>query len=294
MAYESFGEASRSAVREAARRTGLKLEGLELLRLGERAVYRLDGGHVVARVGRPRDAGTMARREVEVARWLTAEGLPVVRPLAGEQPLIAHGLFVSLWENVEGDWTRPAALARALRELHGLKPPAALDLPDFDPLRQISEGIEAAKGLSAAERGVLRAEVERVSAALPQVDLRMPRSVIHGDANIGNILLRPDGVAVLFDLGGACWGPPEWDLVTTAVYRDLGWHTDDEYAEFCEVYGFDVSEIAGFPVLKSLQELRMTTWLAQKDGESPAITEEIRQRVADLQNPDAPRNWHPY
>ena len=79
----------------------------------------------------------------------------------------------------------------------------------------------------------------------------LPAGPVHGDANIGNILRRQaDGVAVLIDLDGFASGPREWDLVLTAMYFErFGWHTAAEYAEFAEVYGFDVMAWPGYPAV---------------------------------------------
>ncbi|MEV6982263.1 phosphotransferase [Sphaerisporangium sp. NPDC051017] len=190
--------------------------------------------------------------------------------------------------------SRSAELGRLLRRLHLLKPPESLSLPNLHVLDQAQGRIERARGLSEAERGALSGEADRLSDALPKVEFRLPRSVIHGDANIGNVLKQPDGRVVMFDLGGVCWGPPEWDLTATAVYRDLGWHSEDEYREFCEVYGFDVAQLSGWPVLKALQELRMVCWLAMKFEEDEEIADEVRRRVDDLAHPGRARDWRPY
>jgi len=80
----------------------------------------------------------------------------------------------------------------------------------------------------------------------------------------------------------------------TAVYRDLGWHTDAEYAAFCEVLGRDVTRDPEWPILKAVQELRMTCWLAQKAASDQGIADEFAARVADLGDPGRPRRWQPY
>lgn len=289
----SFADRSRVAVREAAGLAGLSCEGVELLRVGDRAVFRLAEGRVIARVARPGGFGN-AQREVKVARWLLSEGMPVVEPLAGQQPVDADGLAVSLWWTAEGDWTTPVELGRLLRRFHSLKPPGSLSLPGLDVLDQARGRAKRARGLSAAEHDVLLGAADRLDGELAGVEFELPRSVIHGDANIGNVLKQPDGRVVMFDLGGVCWGPPEWDLTATAVYRDLGWHSRDQYREFCEVYGFDVTRMSGWPVLKSLQELRMVCWLALKFQDGEEIAEEVRRRVDDLANPERSRDWRPY
>jgi len=149
-------------------------------------------------------------------------------------------------------------------------------------------------GLDAEIRGELESMIAQreieLSAAL---DGREP-VVLHGDANIGNILLTAENKAVLLDLEGFCLGPRIWDLMITAVYRDLGWHTEAEYAAFCDVYGADPSIDPAFPTIKAAQELRMVCWSAQRAAADPAIGEEFTTRVADLRCPDRPRQWHPY
>jgi aminoglycoside phosphotransferase (APT) family kinase protein len=69
----------------------------------------------------------------------------------------------------------------------------------------------------------------------------LPQGVIHGDANVGNVLHDSDGNAVVIDLDGFAIGPHEWDLALTAIYYDsFGWHTREEYETFVCVYGFDI------------------------------------------------------
>lgn len=288
-----FADTAVHAAIGAAQAAGIPATTPKLLRLGERAVLTLAGGRVIARVERSADRRDLAEREVEVARWLGRAGLPVGRPLDGKQPFDAAGTVVTLWEAVEGEWTVPADLAALLARLHRLWPPAALALPELDPFDRLAERAALVRGLSPAEKTRLADLVEELRGAYAQVRPVLPRAVIHGDANIGNVLKTRRG-AVLFDLDGVCWGPPEWDLVLTALYRELGWHSDEEYRAFCDAYGFDVTTWDGYPVFKRIRELRMVSWLAQKAGESREIDEEIHRRLADLTDPRRPRRWRPY
>jgi hypothetical protein len=87
---------------------------------------------------------------------------------------------------------------------------------------------------------------------------------------------------------------PEWDLMVTATeHHSLGWQTDEQYAAFVAAYGRDLRDWAGFPVLRGLQEFKMTTWLMQNIAESPQVAEEHAHRIATLRDDDAPRNRHP-
>jgi len=287
-----FAEVAVCAAVEAAQAAGITTDTPELLRLGERAVLTLADGRVIARVERGADRYETAAREVAVARWLDREGIRVGHPLGGEQPYRVRGTVVTLWEKVDGEWTVPAELAAILVRLHRLAPPPSLCLPTLDPFDRTDERIAGA-ALAPAYRDTLRGIAEQLRGEYEQVRPVLPRCVVHGDANIGNVLATPDGV-VLFDLDGVCRGPAEWDLVLTALYRDLGWHTDAEYAAFCDVYGFDVTVWDGYAVFKRIRELRMVSWLAQKAGENPRIDEEIHRRITDLADPSRPRHWHPY
>ncbi len=264
----------------------------ELIRAGERAVFRLGNGRVIARVERSAERREEADREVRAARWLADQGIPVSEPLLGDQPVLAEDTAVTFWEAVDGQWTVPKELAVLLRALHHLTPPPTLHLPELDPFDRIGERIDTAR-LSEPQRDTLRRVHRDLAHHVDPVEPVLGRHVIHGDANIGNVLATEHGT-VLFDLDGICWGPPEWDLVLTALYRDLGWHTDAEYADFCTAYGFDVTAWNGYPLYKAVRELRMTTWLAQKTGESPEIDTEIEQRITDLADPERPRSWRPY
>ncbi|WP_017606673.1 phosphotransferase enzyme family protein [Nocardiopsis alkaliphila] len=294
---EDFTERAIRAVHTAAQALGIPEtsahHGPELIRMGERAVFRLRDGAVIARVERSAARWVEADREVRAARWLAEQNLPVSRPLPGGQPVLAENTAVTLWEGVQGEWTVPRELAGLLCTLHSLTPPPTLELPELDPFDRVAERIDTAPGLSPTQRERLREVHGDLAAQFPTTKPVLGTHVIHGDANIGNVLVTPTGV-VLFDLDGICWGPPEWDLVLTALYRDLGWHSEDEYADFCEVYGFDVTFWEGYPLYKQVRELRMTTWLAQKRGESSEIDAEIDRRVNDLSDPRRPREWSPY
>ncbi|PSK96197.1 phosphotransferase family enzyme [Murinocardiopsis flavida] len=281
------------AAKHAADQAHIGSSGTTLLRLGERAVVALDHGRVIARVERSARNHEGARREVRVARWLDSAGLPVGRPLPGAQPWISgDGAVVTLWEAIYGEWTVPVELATLLARLHRLAPPADLELPALAPFSRIGDRIHRAQ-IPSEDKQVLQRRLIDLRAAYAGVRTGLARSVIHGDANIGNVQMTKHG-AVLYDLDGVCWGPPEWDLVLTALYTGLGWHTETEYREFCTVYGFDVRTWEGYPVYKRVWELIMVSWLAQKAGESVEVDTEIQVRIADLADPARPRAWNPY
>jgi len=117
---------------------------------------------------------------------------------------------------------------------------------------------------------------------------------VHGDAHVQNLIVRPDGVPVLIDLEGFALGAPESDLCVTATEHEIGWHTDAQYEEFCDAYGRDVKDWVGFPVLKQINQLKMTTWLMQNIADGPDVAGEFRVRLRTIRDGAAPRPWKPF
>ncbi|MEY9855103.1 aminoglycoside phosphotransferase (APT) family kinase protein [Catenulispora sp. GAS73] len=280
---------------DAASCAGLPQDGWRTVRIGERAVFRHDATDLIAKVGRSAQRFAAAKREVRVARWLTSSGLPVERPFDVAQPDATCALPVTFWHAVAGEWTTPDRLAEILRELHKLTPPAYLALPKLDPFARMRERLVSSPGLKAEVRDELESMIARQETELPVALAGREDVVLHGDANIGNILLlTAEDEAILLDLEGFCLGPRIWDLMITAVYRDLGWHTEAEYAAFCAAYGETPSDDPAFPTVAAVQQLRMVCWLAQRTGDYPVIAEEFATRLADLRDPARPRLWRPY
>lgn len=289
-----FAQVAREVLVDAASRAGLPRDGWRPVRIGERAVYRNDAKGLIAKVGRSVQRFVPAEREVRIAKWLIYSDLPVERPLDVEQPDPRCALPVTFWHAVDGEWTTPDRLAEILRELHKLTPPAHLALPQLDPFAMMRQRLAGSSGLDAGVRGELDSMIAQREVELPAVLSGRDHVVLHGDANIGNVLLTTGNGAVLFDLEGFCIGPRIWDLTITAVYRDLGWHTETEYAAFCNAYGEDPSDDPAFPTVETVQLLHMVCWLAQSAGEDPAIGEEFAIRLADLRDLGQPRRWRPY
>jgi Ser/Thr protein kinase RdoA (MazF antagonist) len=295
---EFSAESTKQALAEACGAAGLDSAGAELLRLGENAIYRLRSVPLVARIARTVDYLPDIVTEVAVARWLASADFPSVR-LAGpdDQPVVADGRVVTFWELVSEreEYGTVRELGLLLRQLHDLVPPSSLVLPELEPFRRVEPRIRQAD-LPEEDRLFLRSRLEELRGQYVGLQFALPPGPVHGDANIGNILRRQDdGRAVLIDLDGFADGPREWDLVLTAMYYErFGWHTAEEYAEFTQVYGFDVMAWPGYRVLRDIRELIMVTWLAQNTGESQRIAAEVRKRIVDLRGGDGRRDWAPY
>ena len=96
---------------------------------------------------------------------------------------------------------------------------------------------------------------------------------------------------MLSDFESSAIGPREWDLLPTAIAVERYGLSEDRYQQFAATYGFDVRSWPGYPVLREIRELTMTTWIMQNTGESPVIADEFARRVGSLRR-DLERAWN--
>ncbi|WFB07392.1 aminoglycoside phosphotransferase family protein [Streptomyces sp. LX-29] len=294
-----FTESSASAVlQEACRTAGLDPSGAELLRLGSNAVYRLASISAVVRIARDPGSLDEMTRAVRVARWLEAEDFPATRVLPRvRQPLEAGGSVVTFWESAQDDeeYARLDELADLLRRLHWLEEPESLGLPYFDPFARLDAGLRALDGVGKDDRSFLEKRAGELHKAYDGLDFVLPFGMIHGDANIGNVIRHRAGQAILIDLDGFALAPREWDLVLTAIYYErFGWHTRAEYESFVYHYGFDLMNWPGYPVLADVRELMMVVWLGHQVTTSAEAAEEFTRRVNALRTGASRRDWRPF
>ncbi|HKN53827.1 MAG TPA: phosphotransferase [Amycolatopsis sp.] len=216
MADARTGSAVAAALTVAAR-LGLPTTSPEVLHERSNVLVRL--GPVVARVpatvllARP-DPAPWPARDVAVSRYLTERGVLVVSPTTDPQPgpHFADGLPVTLWHYTPHDPDveyAPAEIAKSLARVHT----ALRDYPGELPLRGPLDDLDrifAAHGDSmdgAAPR--LRAEAERLEAAIPTNSVQ----ALHGDAHPGNVLATAAGPCWL-DFEDTWREPLAWDLAT--------------------------------------------------------------------------------
>ncbi|SDU87959.1 phosphotransferase enzyme family protein [Jiangella alkaliphila] len=276
----------------ACRRIGLDPSPAQLIRRAENSIYRLPG-QVVARVGRSGQTAA-AGNEVRVARWLERSGLAAVRVLPGvEQPVDVDGIPVTFWRALPPH--QEAAhrqLAGVLRRLHALDPPGEFALPELAPFVRVRDRIEAAPTVSAADRRWLLGYLADLEARHAELPDGLAARAVHGDAWTGNVVSDDDGTVWLLDLERFAFGPPEWDLVSTAV-RLTSFGTLDAagYADFCAAYGYDVTGWAGYETLRDIRELRACSYMLQHAGRSDAARAEAELRVACLRGVSGDRPW---
>jgi aminoglycoside phosphotransferase len=276
---------------------GFEPAGAQLLRLGEHAMFRL-AAPVVVRIARSAAYEADARKEVSVAQWLEDAGYPAVRALAVEQPIVVDRRVVTFWQALSDDgahYGTTGEVAALLVRLHGLTAPASLELADLQPFARVTRRIELALWLSSEDREFLRAKHQQLAQRYERLAFVLPHGVIHGDASVGNVIRDTAGQAILIDLDGFAIGPREWDLVLTAMYYDsFGWHAKAEYEQFAGVYGFDVMQWPGYPVLREVREFLMVTWLSQKGADDERAATEVRKRIASLRSGGSRRDWLPF
>jgi aminoglycoside phosphotransferase (APT) family kinase protein len=289
-------ENARRALTSACQRLGQPSTGAELIRIGSNAVFRVDA-ETVARVAPSVGHQQNARKQIDVSRWLARVGYPAVRALDVEQPVEADGRVVTFWESIAPE-TRYAPIgdvARLIRRLHDLDAPQDVMLPDLRPFGTPGDPLPDLPSIQADDAAFLHERIEWARRRFLELPYVLPRGIVHGDANVGNVLVDPDGHAVLIDLDGFSVGPREWDLVQTALFADrLGWHSRQEYDEFAEVYGYDLLTWSGYGDLADMREIAMTTWLCRKAADSPATATEAQKRVQAIRTGSSRLDWGAY
>ena len=266
---------------EACAQAGLASDGAELLRLGENAIYQLAAGPIVVRIARSADRLPRVQRELCVARWLAASNVPAVRVIDEiEQPILVHDRPVTFWRTVTGGDPAPnhIDLARLLAAFHKA-PDCPCELASFDPLRTSASRLAKAETVPPDDRDFLRARCDDLNDELQHLEYALPRGPIHGDAHTKN-LLTDHGQVVLLDFESAAIGPREWDLLPSAIGVERYGRSETQYREFADTYGFDVRAWSGYPVLREIRELTMTTWIMQNVGESSAMADEVAPESA--------------
>lgn len=279
-------------VQMASDAVGVCLFEPTLIRYGENVIWKINAS-TVARIGRKGQVEA-ARREVNIANWLAEHDFPAVRLIPGlAQPIEMSGRPVTFWQALPSHRQGTVKhVAHLLRRLHDLPQPTSFDPGQLQPFVRLQERIDEASMIEPDDRTWLSnhlAELEERWTALPP---GKPSCVIHGDAWVGNVAITEARHALLLDLERAAIGPPEWDLVSTAIkVSSFGWVSSEEYQEFVEIYGTDVMSWSGFEVLRDIRELRMATYLLQKSGGNNGLVSEARFRVECLRGRRGERPW---
>jgi Ser/Thr protein kinase RdoA (MazF antagonist) len=287
--------ASKVLVR-ACELAGLDDDGARLLRVGENALFHLPAEAVVVRIARTMDYWGDASKEVAVSQWLADSGFPAARVHQAAQPIEIAGHPVTFWHFIEGrngGHDDVALLGTLLRRLHKMPRPTRFELPNEDILGRVSKRIDSAPVPSRDKEFLVSRFLEL---AVQVVSLQYPLAAAptHGDAHVQNLMISGEQ-SILIDFERFAWGHPEWDISMTATeYLTAGWWTDAEYGRFVDAYGYDVTTWSeGFPVLRAVHEIKMTTWLMQNVGESSEIAREYETRMRTIRG-DTSAHWKPF
>ncbi|MEU3795885.1 phosphotransferase family protein [Streptomyces fructofermentans] len=275
---------------EACTAAGIDARDALPVRIAENEIWRLPGSGVIARIAREGQQQA-AIREVRVARWLADHGVPAVRALSVDQPLEAAGQPVTFWEELPPHERGTVQdVVHLIKLLHSLRPPR-FGLGRLDPFVRVSERIAAASSLSDHDRDWLRRRLDELKDQWEQRPVGRPDCVVHGDAWVGNVARTAAG-SILMDFERVSIGPPEWDLVSTALkVTTTGAVSAQEYDAFCTEYGMDVTCWEGYELLADARELRMATYAAQHAANRPEWHAEAQYRVDCLRGRTGPRPW---
>lgn len=284
-------DALRPVLLAVAAHVGISVNDAHLIRVSENAIYRLRSG-LIARIARV-DQLAVARKEIRVARWLAAEGVPAVQAIDDiDQPIVVQGHPVTFWHELPPhQHASRAELATVLRTLHTLPVPT-FGLPQLDPFEHLAERIDSAAGISDSDREFLRGRLADLKARYTSLPAGLPQCVVHGDAWPGNVARTQDGSLLVLDLERVAVGPPEWDLLHTAIsHATVDAVPEPEYQDFCRTYGLDVTCWPGYPVLRDIRELRLTLFAAQIATDDPRQQQQATHRLACLRGDLGPRPW---
>ncbi|WP_432023842.1 aminoglycoside phosphotransferase family protein [Streptomyces parvus] len=281
---------ARHVLKQACSAVGLDSAGAEPLRLAENQIWRLPHQGVIVRIAREGQSA-VAAREVRVARWLDQENVPAVRLVDVEQPVEAGGRPVTFWAELPPqEHGSVEDVAQLLAQLHSLPTPD-IELGYLDPFIRVDERLQAATTIRDDDKEWLRALHRDLAAAWAERPAGLPDRAVHGDAWPGNIIRTADGV-LMMDLERFSVGPPEWDLVSTAVRaKTTGAVSSREYDRFCAVYGHDVTAWEGYPILARARELRMVTYAAQHAASNAEWRSQAQYRIDCLRGRSGPRPW---
>jgi Ser/Thr protein kinase RdoA (MazF antagonist) len=285
---------ARRAVTTMCELAGLHGAIPELLRVGNNAVFGIGAAYVV-RVMRPGTCEADVQREIDLVREFDRLDVPTARlaDVNTEQPLKAHGCLGTVWERLD-EPNRDnlyGPFGRLLHAFHQRTAKLVLSLEPWRPLASSNRRLAELHGHYPPDDITLLSQwSRRISRELDQVEPVLPGGVIHGQAEVGNVLLRA-GHPVLIDFERVAIGPREWDLIDTAVAVNRFGLPEQRYRNFADAYGFDVRAWEGYETYRRLWELRATTWLMQSGQHSREAARETAVRLQTWRSNDSDTRW---
>ncbi|WP_285508587.1 aminoglycoside phosphotransferase family protein [Actinokineospora sp. NBRC 105648] len=267
----------------ACGQVGLDPTDAELITYSSNAVYRLPRAHVVVRLNPHAGNADQTRVLVHTARWLQTAGAPVAPLTTGlDQPVIGPDWAATFWTELRPAH-RPgyADLAHPLRAIHTVTP--AAHLPVWNKFAYARHHLAQARGVDDTDLEWLTSAWDQAELDYQAIAANLTHGVVHGDAHPGNLLRTHDGHLVLCDLDNVAIGPLDWDLTPTAVSATR-FANETDHHDFTTRYGRDVTNTDGWPVLKRIRELVMTTYLVPDLANRPALKPQWKHRLDTLRH----------
>jgi len=229
--------------------------------------------------------GAGETRLVGVTRWIEGEileGLLKDPAWAGERPrwFARLGALVARAHRQSEAWTPPAGFARPSLDADGLMGAAPRWGPFWDHA-----------ALSAADRDLALAARDRLYARLTA----LPRDpavfgMIHADLHPGNLVVRPEGLAII-DFDDAAFGWRMYDIAVALTHQqtspDFPGVRDAFLAGYREVRDLPEAEAAQLPQFLLVRDLVQLGWLHERPEIEtgdwlPARIAQIRRRCEAL------------
>ncbi len=267
----------------------------QLIKFTNNAVFRLPRAPVVVRIAGSATMRSRVLKVVQVARWLAEQDVPAGRLLPDvPQPLNVHGELITLWQAVPSVGPDPTGrdLAAILRRFHALPAPP-FELPAWRPYEEIRQRLAEPEGIDSADLAFLLERCDAIQDELYRVEYVLPPGPIHGDAFRGNLIPGPNG-PVICDFDSASTGPREWDLAPTAVGKLRFDYLGNAHDELARHYGFDVTEWAGFSVLRQVRELKLVTSVVPILRSNPSLRQQWAHRLESFKRGDLAAKWTTY
>ncbi len=185
---------------------------------GQRQAYRVRGasGCCVVKLTDPGRKEITVRADVGTPAYLTAQGFPAPRPLAGRDGRLYYPYgdrFVYLYEHIPGEHPRPCAafyqrFGELLARLHSLQVSSETPRSAYRPeesLPIVREALLRADSFTGevdllspdARRAILPELLEKID-CFPSFD-RLPQAIIHTDPWLENLIETPTGDLYLID-----------------------------------------------------------------------------------------------
>jgi len=273
---------------------GLQDSTPELLRLGSNAVFGIGEAHVL-RVMRPTTCQAHVQREIHLVSEFARLDIPTARlaDIPAQQPLKALNCLGTVWERLDKPDPNNVycALGRLMQLFHQRTTELQVPLEPWHQLASSDWRLAKLRGHYAPEDvTMLTRWSRRIASELDQVEPVLPAGVIHGQAEVGNVLCRA-GNPVLIDFEQVAIGPREWDLVHTAVAVTRFGRPEQRYRDFADAYGVDIRTWDGYETYRRLWELCATTWLMQHGHRSRKVAQEIEVRLRTWRDDNPEIQW---